>query len=59
MDAPSLKKIGRTEKEIAKEAGGNAKRTAGGNEPVRAYVVSQDVTTAQDKQAVIDRRSSF
>ena len=59
QEAPSLKKIGRTQDEIANEANGSAKRTSNSNEPVRAYVVSQDVTTAQDKNAVIERRASF
>lgn len=39
---------------------GVKKTTAGqGQEPIKAYVVSQDVTTAQDKSSVIERRASF
>lgn len=58
---PNLKRVG---------SGGNAefndpnapqsKRTSGGDkEPIKAYVVSQEVTSAQNKSAVIERRRSF
>lgn len=42
--------------------GRNGQNGMNGNnsvEPVRAYVVSQDITSAQDKNAIIERRSSF
>lgn len=39
---------------------GNGKRTAQkSSEPIKAYVVSQEVTSSQDMNAVISRRSSF
>lgn len=37
--------------------GGSNKRTS--NEPIKAYVVSQEVTSSQNMNAVIERRSSF
>lgn len=48
----SLKGIGRAN---PTDANGNPITT----EPIRAYVVSQDITTAQNKNAIIERRSSF
>lgn len=39
---------------------GNGKRTAQrSSEPIKAYVVSQEVTSSQNMNAVIERRSSF
>lgn len=39
---------------------GNGKRTSQrSSEPIKAYVVSQEVTSSQDMNAVISRRSSF
>lgn len=39
--------------------GGQGQRKGGGNEPIKAYVVSQEVTTSQNMNNVIERRSSF
>lgn len=39
---------------------GNVMRQGqGNNEPIRAYVISQEVTSSQNMNAVIERRSSF
>ncbi len=40
--------------------GGSGKRTSNSNnEPIRAYVVTEDISASQNKNAVIERRSSF
>lgn len=40
--------------------GGSGKRTSNNNnEPIRAYVVTEDISASQNKNAVIERRSSF
>ncbi len=39
--------------------GQGQRRAGGGNEPIKAYVVSQEVTTSQNMNNVIERRSSF
>lgn len=38
---------------------GDPTRRTGSNQPIRAYVVSQEVTSSQDMNAVIERRASF
>lgn len=60
MNAPSLRKIGRSrfgaegqETEVDETS---YKR---GGQTIRAYVVSDDITNAQDKDAIIKRRMSF
>lgn len=58
MDAPNLNRIGRTTSD--QEGGGFGGRK--GNlrkEPIQAYVVTEDISKSQNKQAVIERRSSF
>lgn len=57
MEGPSLNKIGRTGAEIQADASGTSKRLS--NQPIKAYVVSQEVTSSQNAEAVISRRSSF
>lgn len=56
MDKPELKRVGRGTNLDDFNTDGTPKSS---NEPIRAYVVSQDITTAQNKNAIIERRSSF
>lgn len=53
-DAPNLYSISG---DVNTGQGGSTKKTA--NEPIKAYVVSQEVTSSQNMNEVIERRSSF
>ncbi len=54
QSAPTL---GGTKPQQLQQVGGQNSNT--NNEPIRAYVVTEDVTASQDKNAMIERRASF
>lgn len=57
MEGPSLKRVGRSDAETTDENSDGSSHRMG--QPTRAYVVSSDITSAQDKEAILERRSSF
>lgn len=60
MEGPNLKRVGRSPAQIAAdEENNNQGKRMSNQEPIKAYVVGSEITDAQNKDKVIENRSSF